>query len=79
MISPGDKRPGTAWGRSRALSCNTPKERLGGLPGLELLENKDKTQILLLGSFVFCILCNCHEEIKHYVRDYALPWVNKEN
>lgn len=45
--------PGTAWGRRRELSCNTPRERLGGLPGLELLENKDKTQIPLLDTFAF--------------------------
>lgn len=42
VISPGDKRPGTECGRRRALSCNTPKERLGGLPGLELLKKQTK-------------------------------------
>lgn len=52
VISPGDKRPGTEWGKRWALSCNTPGERLGGLPGLELLGNRQTNIKLKMYSFL---------------------------
>lgn len=45
-ISPGDKRPGTPWGSSRAFSwIATPRERLGGLPGRELGGQEQKLKL----------------------------------
>ena len=42
---PGDSRPWTLWGRSLELSCiATPRERLGGRPGLELQREGEKEE-----------------------------------